>query len=144
MALSKIRKSFFAAKDAFDFSDGKRVLLPDDPPPLPRQAGHLTRNRTEKRRLQGLMREPMVVDGDGTGRFLTAAQQWKVWMVNEGQRRLFYAVWILLHVLVFGFGFVNLSGQFDDRMPCSLKFVEGQRQFDAGSSHFWHYLSVRN
>jgi hypothetical protein len=30
-----------------------------------------------------------------------------VWMINEGGRRLFFFVWIFLHLLVFAFGFVH-------------------------------------
>lgn len=34
-------------------------------------------------------------------------ERFKLWMVNDGQRRFFIAAWILLHTLVFSLGMVT-------------------------------------
>lgn len=93
-----------------DFSDRGQVSNLDQHPDLKttHAPSHLQRNKTERRRLQPLQRT------NTTGatprkpykpeRFI---DKWKVWMINEGGRRLFFSVWIFLHLLVFAFGFVN-------------------------------------
>ncbi|KAF3940763.1 hypothetical protein ABW19_dt0207448 [Dactylella cylindrospora] len=40
---------------------------------------------------------------------LTMKEKFDKWMVNEGYRRIFVGTFILLHLMVFGFGFVNYS-----------------------------------
>ncbi|TGZ85063.1 hypothetical protein EX30DRAFT_302109 [Ascodesmis nigricans] len=40
---------------------------------------------------------------------MTLGQKIDRWMVNEGYRRIFIALFILLHLLVFGFGFMHYS-----------------------------------
>jgi NADPH oxidase len=34
-------------------------------------------------------------------------EKWDLWMINEGGRQLFFAVWIFLHLLVAGFGAIH-------------------------------------
>jgi hypothetical protein len=64
---------------------------------------HLQRNKTERRRLQGLQRS--TPGGDGK----TTATKWqptgflprfKHWMINEGGRVIFYGTWLFVHLLV--------------------------------------------
>lgn len=38
---------------------------------------------------------------------LTFAEKFDLWMINEGGRRIFFSVWVVLHLLVFAFGFMN-------------------------------------
>lgn len=44
---------------------------------------------------------------DEAPREMTYKEQFDVWMINEGYRRLFVGVFIGLHAMVFGFGFMN-------------------------------------
>lgn len=70
---------------------------------------HLQRNKTERRRLQGLQRsrpEPTNIPKD-QNKDATLTGKWKIWMINEGGRRIFFFVWIFLHLLVGVFGFMN-------------------------------------
>lgn len=63
--------------------------------------------------MQGLMRvatmrgavnkEPIVA------KKLSLKERWDLWMVNEGGRRLFFYAIILLHILVFIFGWFNYA-----------------------------------
>ncbi|KAG8917360.1 hypothetical protein FRC02_003148 [Tulasnella sp. 418] len=125
-----------------DFSDGRTpptdihpdIVLSGDQP------AHLQRNKTERRRLQGLMRTesinnttpPRAVTPVNT-KLMAWKDRWHHWMVNDGEwlcvsllscadvfqkggRQLFFGVWVFLHMLVFAFGFMhyqmkeNLSG----------------------------------
>ncbi|TFK29465.1 NADPH oxidase isoform 2 [Coprinopsis marcescibilis] len=104
----------------FDFSDGRgsapnaavaqhpdladnKILTGNNQP------GHLQRNKTERRRLQGLQRTntttSMVTRTPMEER--TFRQRASVWMINEGGRQLFFGVWIVLHLLVGVFGFFH-------------------------------------
>lgn len=109
--------SFNGAKrsSGFDFKD--RTVMPADiHPDLPPTT--LQRNKTERRRLQGLMRTDTLVDKpQSTAAKVTGlAARWQAWMVNEGGRRIFFGVFILLHVIVGVLGTMhyglksNLSG----------------------------------
>jgi hypothetical protein len=98
-----------------DFSDRGQLSQLDQHPDLKEtyangaaQPGHLQRNKTERRRLQPLQR----TNAPGTApkgpyKPKTLLDKWSVWMINEGGRRLFFFVWIFLHLLVFAFGFVH-------------------------------------
>lgn len=101
-----------------DFSDGKVSALDQHPDMLNSysagaQPNHLQRNKTERRRLQGLQRTL-------TSSSVTKAptkpknirQKFALWMINEGGRQLFFGAWIFLHLLVAIFGFFNY--QFKD------------------------------
>ena len=94
-----------------DFSDGKVPALEQHPDMnnialAGNQPSHLQRNKTERRRLQGLQRS------NTTGatvkvepyRPSTLSEKWSLWMINEGGRRMFFFVWVFLHVLVFVLG----------------------------------------
>ncbi|GAA5961016.1 hypothetical protein JCM21900_002275 [Sporobolomyces salmonicolor] len=74
----------------------------------------MRRNGCEQERLQGLMRSGAVVDqGGGQERKKEKGgmgYRFRVGMVNEGElrsRRIFFAVWVLVHAMIFTFGFLN-------------------------------------
>jgi len=93
-----------------DFKDRDRNSPLDQHPDLSNEAlqtVHLHRNKTERRRLQGLQ-----VRKDDTAPVLPYQpkgwrQKFDLWMINEGGKRLFITVWIFLHLLVATFGFLN-------------------------------------
>jgi len=100
----------------FDFVDRTVVVTPDIHPDLPPTT--LQRNKSERFRLQGLMRTDTLTSITPSRRekssdFIT---RWQAWMVNEGGRRLFFGVFIFLHIIVAVFGTMhygfksNLSG----------------------------------
>lgn len=95
-----------------DFSDRPSAL--DQHPDLPNpysnghEPSHLQRNKTERRRLQGLQRSltntsipKLAFEPKGW------KQKWDVWMINDGGKQLFFAIFIFLHLLVAVFGFLN-------------------------------------
>ncbi|KAF8812829.1 NADPH oxidase B [Phlegmacium glaucopus] len=98
-----------------DFSDGRLPNTndtleqhPDLSDNQPNGAVHLQRNRTERRRLQGLQRT--VTNASSTmapPSDRSVKEKINVWRINEGGRQIFFATWILLHLLVIVFGFMN-------------------------------------
>ena len=66
---------------------------------------HLQRNRSERKRLQGLQRTLTNVSAPRTRR--TFKERFNIWLVNEGGRQIFFGSWIFLHLLVVVFGFLN-------------------------------------
>jgi NADPH oxidase len=65
----------------------------------------MRRNKTERRRLQGLQKTLPRIRGPAEPKSLK--ERLNVWLINEGGRKLFFATWILLHLLVAVFGFIN-------------------------------------
>ena len=98
-----------------DFSDRSQSSNLDQHPDLKEvyangttAPSHLQRNKTERRRLQPLqLTKTIGVTPKGSHKPKTFFDKWGVWMINEGGRRLFFFVWVFLHLLVFAFGFVN-------------------------------------
>lgn len=115
--LSKLKYS-----SGLDFSDRRQVFNLDQHPDLKGsyangdvQPSHLQRNKTERRRLQPLQRTNTTGSTPkGPYKSKKLIDRWNVWMINEGGRRLFFFVWIFLHLLVFALGFVNY--QLNDNM----------------------------
>ncbi|KAA1471994.1 NADPH oxidase [Dentipellis sp. KUC8613] len=109
----------------FDFADKPPAF--DEHPDLANyatgrnQPSHLQRNKTERRRLQGLQRSDTAASRRAPVVYKpkTLSEKWNLWMINEGGRRLFFAVWILLHLLVAVFGFLNY--QFKDNLTGARK-----------------------
>lgn len=105
------RKSTRAS--GLDFSDGQGLIANAGyPSEKPKEGGSdmLQRNKTERRRLQGLMRPKSRVDapvGPTNVKLLKLKERWDKWMVNDGGRQLFFGIWIFLHMLVIAFGFMN-------------------------------------
>ena len=87
-----------------DFSDRGSTL--DQHPDLVLNSGapSLQRNKTERTRLQGLMRIPTRARASRDPSSMTWKERFNIWMINEGGRRIFFYVIILLHILVFVFG----------------------------------------
>ena len=98
-----------------DFSDRGQISALDQHPDLKEtyangaaKPSHLQRNKTERRRLQPLQRTNTAGSAPKeTHKPKRLLDKWGVWMINEGGRRLFFFVWIFLHLLVFAFGFVH-------------------------------------
>jgi NADPH oxidase 2 len=66
---------------------------------------YLQRNKTERRRLQGLWQTPGGAPEPVQPK--NFRQTIDIWLINEGGRQVFFAVWIFLHMLVITFGFLN-------------------------------------
>ncbi|GAA94526.1 hypothetical protein E5Q_01178 [Mixia osmundae IAM 14324] len=84
---------------------------------------YLTRNKSERLRLQGLLlskmsRPPSRLDVDERvlDAPVTRGEAFALWMVNEGRRRIFFGVFLIVQTLVFVLGFVNYaySDNFDN------------------------------
>lgn len=90
---------------------------------------YLRRNKTEHRRLQGLMRsEPLQVAVESNGPD-TFKSKWDRWMVNDGGRRLFFAIWIFLQLVVLVFGIANYQlkdGFVNARAEFGITYRESQ------------------
>ncbi|KAF8531550.1 NADPH oxidase [Gautieria morchelliformis] len=84
---------------AFDHPD--IAIIPDGGP------AYLRRNKTERRRLQGLMRPQPQQPLATSDSHHSLKSQWDRWMVNDGGGRIFFAVWIFLQLIVGVFGFAN-------------------------------------
>jgi len=95
----------------FDFSDpsNPQEHLREQHPDLADSnvsGAALQRNRTERKRLQG-MQKTQVTRIMASTEPKTFMATLNVWLINEGGRQLFFGVWIFLHLLVAVFGFVN-------------------------------------
>lgn len=95
--------------DGLDFSDG---ALSDNPEMKfdvdTSRPAHLQRNKTERRRLQGLQRFNTAIPVTTKAyEPKSLGEKWDRWMINEGGKRLFFFLWIFLHLLVAIFGFLN-------------------------------------
>lgn len=84
----------------------------EDHPDLKLAGGaHLQRNKTERFRLQGLQR----TNTNGSLKApiekasLNFIERWKLWMINEGGNRMFFFIFILLHLLVGALGFTHYT-----------------------------------
>ncbi|TBU41089.1 NADPH oxidase [Dichomitus squalens] len=97
-------------QSSMDFSDGKIPSLEQHPDIVinGNGPGHLQRNKTERRRLQGLQRTNTTTS-QGVTPYVprTLTEKYNHWMINEGGRRLFFFGFLLLHALVIALGFVH-------------------------------------
>lgn len=86
------------------------MMMPIYPKPLT-----LRRNMTEAARLPALMvpQQPDPSSTSTSGSSSPSSQSSSVknklrhWLINEGSSRLFFTFWVLLHTLVFSFGFIH-------------------------------------
>jgi NADPH oxidase len=107
--------SKFKRSSGLDFSDRGQLSNLDQHPDLKEsyangtaQPSHLQRNKSERRRLQPLQRTATIGSASkGPHEPERLIDKLNVWMINDGGRRLFFSVWIFLHLLVFSLGFVN-------------------------------------
>ena len=126
-----------------DFSDRGQLSQLDQHPDLKEtyangvaQPSHLQRNKTERRRLQPLQRTTTPTAAPrGPHKPKKILDKWSVWMINEGGRRLFFFAWVLLHLLVFAFGFVNYQMNDD--------FTNARSVFGYGFSAWFPLLKSR-
>jgi len=72
------------------------------------QLSHIQRMKTERRKLQGLLRpNKSASPNKAPSKPMTLKQKIDVWMINDGGRQLFFGAWILLHLLVAILGFFH-------------------------------------
>lgn len=109
-------KKMSSGLDGMDFHDGAHppasFAVPLTPPPniLNAMANAPRMNAKEQQRLQGLNRVNTTLQVTGKPTAVLNDTRWRrirAWMVNEGSRRIFVAIWMLLHAMVFTFGFLN-------------------------------------
>lgn len=85
--------------------------MPDEPKALPGQVYpkplNLQRNKSERNRLQGIVQRRVDSCASDSSRSNGHARSLTDLFNNEGGRRTFFAIWLLLHALVFAFGFVH-------------------------------------
>jgi NADPH oxidase len=101
----------------------------EDHPDLKQANGaQLQRNKTERIRLQGLQRTNSngAPKGPTKKESLNFIGRWKLWMINDGGNRMFFFIFILLHLLIGGFGMAHYS--FKDNL------VNNRRMLGAGFS----------
>ncbi len=96
----------------FDFADrGATNASLDSHPDLDFNRGntstHLQRNKTERRRLQGLQRTLTTASLKVPFEAKSLREKWDLWMINDGGRHMFFIIFILLHLLVAVFGFFH-------------------------------------
>ncbi|KAF9034679.1 NADPH oxidase isoform 2 [Hymenopellis radicata] len=96
----------------FDFADrGAANASLDSHPDLDFKRGntptHLQRNKTERRRLQGLQRSLTTASLKVPFEAKSLREKWDMWMINDGGRHMFFIIFILLHLLVAVFGFFH-------------------------------------
>jgi NADPH oxidase 2 len=106
-----------------EFDHPDVAIIPDAGP------AYLRRNKTERRRLQGLMRPepPQRTVDSNNGHSLKS--RWDRWMVNDGGRFIFFAVCIFLQIIVLIFGIANyqLKDNFSNaRAEFGATYLESQ------------------
>jgi NADPH oxidase len=90
-----------------DFSD--RLPALDQHPDMDQykpQTSTLQRNKTERGRLQGLQRSNTSSAKKPSGP-KSFPERVSLWMINEGQRHLFFATFLFLHLIVSVLGFMH-------------------------------------
>jgi hypothetical protein len=78
-------------------------------------SSNLQRNKTERHRLQGLMRSMTSASSNTNESGVKALvkkdeklmDKWNTWLINGGQSRLIFGFYVFLHVIVFALGFMN-------------------------------------
>jgi NADPH oxidase len=104
-----------------DFSDKKSPMdaLAAHPDVLARapSTSNLQRNKTERHRLQGLMRSGSNTSNTNTSESGVKVpnkmkdeklmDRWHTWLINGGQSKLIFGIYIFLHLIVIALGFLN-------------------------------------
>jgi hypothetical protein len=133
-----------------------RPMMSNLPPPAATAASsQLQRNKTERNRLQLLMRTDTLLSssskgsGGGGRKKMGLRERWNTWMINEGAKRVFFVLFLFLHLLVVVFGF--LTYQLKDnsvgaRAMMGVTFRELSLSFLIASTAFtdWLVLSDRS
>lgn len=96
----------FDRSTRLDFTDATRHNLTQHPDLAESTVSGIAlhRNKTERRRLQGLQK---ILPQHGPAEEKTLKERFNVWLINEGGRKVFFGVWIFLHLLAAVFGFIN-------------------------------------
>ena len=78
-------------------------------PDVASTGSNLQRNKTERTRLQGLMRSNTITERADSPMATTIGwrSKYQTWMVNEGGKKVFFSVFVFLHFLVLFLGFIN-------------------------------------
>jgi NADPH oxidase len=71
------------------------------------QKSNLQRNKTERGRLQGLQRSASGAAAKKPSGPKNFGERVSLWLINEGQRHLFFAVFLFLHLIVSVLGFMH-------------------------------------
>ena len=111
-------KSMANRTTGLDFSDKKSPMdaLAAHPDVLARAptTSNLQRNKTERHRLQGLMRSmsnPNTSESDvkvpNKMKDEKLMDRWHTWLINGGQSKLIFGIYIFLHLIVITLGFLN-------------------------------------
>ena len=97
-----------------DFSDRRDAVDALDAHPditLQRApSASLQRNKTERRRLQGVMRTTTAVEGQtlpSQMKDTKLMERYHTWLINGGRAQVIFAFYIFLHILVIVFGFLH-------------------------------------
>lgn len=103
-----------------DFSDRRGPLdaLAAHPDVLARapSSSNLQRNKTERHRLQGLMRTISNSSNNSGENGVTPPSKmkdekfmdkWHTWLINGGRARIIFGAYVFLHLLVFAMGFMH-------------------------------------
>jgi NADPH oxidase 2 len=103
-----------------DFSDKKSPMdaLAAHPDVLARAptTSNLQRNKTERHRLQGLMRSMSNPNPNTSESGVKVPNKmkdeklmdrWHTWLINGGQSKLIFGIYIFLHLIVITLGFLN-------------------------------------
>jgi predicted ferric reductase len=102
--------NFANRSSGLDFSDNADLSSLEQHPDVNAYSSgkQLQRNKTERRRIQGLQRVASVTKGLKAPVVPTTfREKWRIWMINDGGRKMFFGVWIFLHMLVFALGMMN-------------------------------------
>jgi hypothetical protein len=102
--------NFANRSSGLDFSDNADLSSLEQHPDVNAYSSgkQLQRNKTERRRIQGLQRVASVTKGLKAPVVPTTfREKWRLWMINDGGRKMFFGVWIFLHMLVFALGMMN-------------------------------------
>ena len=98
----------------FDFSDRSDTIdaLDAHPDIVIQRApsASLQRNKTERRRLQGLMRSTAAVEGQTLAsqvKDTKLMERYHTWLINGGRAKVIFGFYIFLHILVIVFGFMH-------------------------------------
>jgi len=70
----------------------------------------LQRNKTERRRLQGVMRTTAAVEGQtlpSQMKDTKVMERYHTWLINGGRAKVLFGFYMFLHVLVIVFGFLH-------------------------------------
>lgn len=86
---------------------------------------NLQRNKTERTRLQGIMQRKNRFNSMSTSNEQTGNRRnaFKRFITVESGKRTFFAVWIVLHALVFGLGMLHYQLKGEASLPLLVTFV---------------------